>query len=186
MVAQLRRRPQCMGWGPADTRGKPCRGRSEKLRARVDVALMHRKGKFCQGYCPNEPGSLALAAESWPLGKLWHHPRAAAEKPVSVAASLAHAVAREAWPHSREGAHSGRRGTVQGSARRKDSFRFRIFSSHSPHLKTAPQVNARQQKGVHQAALILGPRCVPCRRGARRGPQFSAPFFTWAPAIFHI
>ena len=63
---------------------------------------------------------------------------------------------------------------------------FTDFSSHSPHLKAAPQVNARQQKGVHQAALILGPRCVPCRRGARRGPQLSAPFFSWVSAIFHI
>ena len=56
---------------------------------------------------PHESRSLALAAEACDVAELREHARAAAQKPISVVASVAHAVAREACPHCRAGAHSG-------------------------------------------------------------------------------
>ena len=42
--------------------------------------------------------------------------------------------------------------------------------------KTARRVNPREKNEGRQAALILGPRCVPCWRRAQGGAQIWAPF----------
>ena len=177
MGAQLRGRPHSVGSRPADTRGKPCRGRSAGLRPRVHAALTHRGAKFPKGHCSHESRSLALAAEACDVAELREHVCAVTQKPVSVVASVAHAVAREACPHCRAGAHSGWRGSLEGTGGARPNFSLCVaFAPLSLCLKTARRVNPRKENEAHQAALLLDPRCVPCTRRAQPGAEIWPPF----------
>ena len=58
------------------------------------------------------------------------------------------------------------------------------FAPLSLCLKTARRANPREENEAHQAALILGPRCVPCTRRAQPGAEIWTPLSVKATHIF--